>query len=369
MEVRFKYAITVLVVGVSTGCATVRPTSSVLPDDRHAAVRAEVSDRPPVPSADQLLPSVELVTFPSQADGAAKRDTINGRERVAGWLDDMADRSRGDRVPFILQTAGVMVCEGAAVERGQYPVPEGTTGQPGSTANYLALWRPRGDDWQLERLWLAPPASLEGGDLAAGCVTEPWNLVVGAAAGVGSSGDVSRVVDALPPRYDEVSHSEGLSRPEVGIWVSISVTGWLRSQFHYGYRRHVEFHIQNFSSATGELIEELFVDARVHYLSVLAEARLGPVGVAVGPLGVETVMTGTYDGVYGSAEDSGLYTKLGGEARLFGGVHLSQRLRAVLSAGYRYVPGVDISEFLNTREAAYLYPGGLDLAVGLELVL
>lgn len=367
MDLRLKCGITVLIVGVSTGCATVRPTSSVFPNDSHAAVRAEVSDRPPVPSAEQLMASVELVTFPYETDGATRRDTINGRERVAGWLDDLADRTRGDRVWFMLRTSEVVACEAAAVERGRYPVAEGTAEQPGSTADYLALWRPRGDDWQLERLWLAPPGSMEAGDLAEDCVREPWNVTVGAAAGVASSGDLSRLVDALPPRYDEVSHSEGLSRPEVGIWVSIPVTGWLRSQFHYGYRRHVELHIQNFSSATGELIEELFVDARVHYLSVLAEARLGPVGVAIGPLGVETVMTGTYTGISGSAEDSGLYTKLGGEARLFGGLHLSQRLRAVLSAGYRYVPAVDISEFLNTPEAAYLYSGGLDLTIGLEL--
>ena len=369
MDVRFKCAITMLIVGVSSGCATVLPAGSAgsaLTGDVYTDLRAEIADRPPVPSGEYLMPSVELVTFPYEADGATKRDTVRGREDVAEWFGAMADRTGGDRVPFLLRTSEVMICESSAVERGQYPVPSQPTMQPGSTADYLAVWRPREGDWALQRIWLSPPPSAGADDLATDCVREPWGLTLGAGLGMGSASDLADVAAAVPSRYDEVSHTEGASRPELQLWASIRALPWLRGQLRYAYRHHADLHALNFSSVTGDTIGEFSLEARVHYLSVLAEARFGPLGVAIGPMLVETRLESTYPGV----EPSWLYVEVGGEARAFGAVRLSRSFQASFSAGYRHVPELHVSPFIGARSGeAYLNVGGINLTIGFEFVL
>lgn len=367
MDVRFKCGILVLVAGSSSGCATVLRTGGDLTTDRYAAVRAEVTNRPPVPSEDQLLPSVELVTFTYDVAGVARRDTVRGRERVAEWLDGITGETGRDRVSFMLQPSEVRICDGAAVERGRYPVPQ----RLGRTEDYLALWRPGGDRWRLERLWLSPSPSVSVAELATNCVGKPWGVNLGAAVGVASSGDMAQVVNtALPLRYDETSHREGFNRPEVGLWVSIRAMEWLRGQFHYGHRRLTELHGRNFSPYTGELVEEFFLELAVDYWSLLAEVRLGSLALAVGPLLVETGLQSAYSARASTVEQSWMYAKLGGAARVSGGVLVFPGFRALISAGYRYVPDVEV-EIVSSPYGVQQAPvevGGLDLVIGLELL-
>ena len=100
MNARVPLGVYVLPILLSSGCASLNPSPAppaAIEPDPVEDIRAAIADRPAMPGAAQMLPTVELVSFPFRSDAAARRDTIRGAVRVVSWLERL-ERQTADSV-------------------------------------------------------------------------------------------------------------------------------------------------------------------------------------------------------------------------------------------------------------------------------
>lgn len=227
-----------LIVGLAvvvSGCATRDGPTDPAPDEDRRT-RLEIADRPAVPGATSFLPDAALVSFEFRTpDGDTRRDTVIGASRVAGWLESLGTRTaQRTGQSFVMETREILLCEGAAVERGRFPIPVRATagGEDESLQPYLALWRPTAGDWKVESLWLMPPSSLRHTDLAEGCRAPPLadrlpitGWVIGIDGGTGTAPDVAGYQGMLADDgFENVVTDES-----AGPWFGLSISRRIRA--------------------------------------------------------------------------------------------------------------------------------------------
>ncbi len=151
-----------------------------------SAVEQQVQRVGELPGMGDMLPEVRL-TGPRQLGGfetglgypyprgvgaaQAQRDVITGSTAVAHWLDSRRRSHRGE-TPFHFRTTRVMVCDGAAIQYGVYPVLTAPgVGRGEVTRPFAALWRLEEDgELRLESIWMDPASgATRPGVLATRC--------------------------------------------------------------------------------------------------------------------------------------------------------------------------------------------------------
>lgn len=336
---------------LSAGCASFTPSPTpsapTEPDPLHE-IRAAIADRPAVPGEAQMLPNVELVTFPFRRAGEARRDTVRGVAWVVAWMGRIEDETAGSTAPFELRAREIMVCDGAAVERGEYPLGGVAAGRSGTDSQpYVALWRPAGDRWRLERLWLSPQPSVRAGNLATGCQSDPTiglNLELGAGVGLGGGPGLDKAASVLQDeRYDDQS-LRGPALGAIQLWVRVGSQRPFSIALIYGH-------------ALGSRIEAVDTAAlylrtvdfgvSAHTLSLLGETRVGPLRVGAGPALVGVIsdyhITIASTSPY-ARDETDVLARLGAAARASLLVPVTPQFRVAGSLGYSYFPELMVKQ-------------------------
>lgn len=313
----------------SAGCASLAtsPTDPTPPPpDPLREIREVVTDRPAVPGQEDLLPDVQLITFPYVRQGQIRRDTVRGAARVAVWLERTETRTANTPDPFQLNHGEILVCDAAVLERGRYGLGASSAPTFGSRSardrrTYMAVWRPTGGDWRLAELYLSPGQGVRVGRLATGCRGTPTprpRMAIG--AGLGARPDPLRSAGRL--------------------WLRIGTRSSVFMTVEYG----------SGPAKGGQLF------------AITGEAPIGPLWLAAGPV----VVTGT-----GEEEDPGISDPYGQPAATerFGGIGLLLRplvrvpiggnLRAVGSIGYGIFPD------MIAKEVDAIVQGFVGIEVGL----
>jgi hypothetical protein len=366
MRLRLLSSVLVLPI-LSTACAPSAhaPPAGPAPDAAMSleAARAAVTDRPAVPGEAHMLGDAALVTFPMRRGGEARRDTVRGVADVTSWLERLRSQTAFSEAPFELGTEEVWVCDGALVERGEYPLGGMVAGRAGSgSGSYLALWRPAGEAWKLAGIWLSPPGSVRPGTLASGCTGDAaarrfrFGAAFGAGSGIGLD-EMSDSLAALPAQ-----EQSGATRPVLQLWAGMALTPTIGARLSYS-------RVSGSLSAEGDLTyhTERDLELAFHTISLAAEFRVGPVWLEAGPaLGLlqadQTVAT-EVGGTIVTEDASDTMTGIGAVARLTYRHALTYNLAAIGILGYSYFPDQALEE--TVPGAAVPLPGA-SLVVGLE---
>jgi hypothetical protein len=174
----------------SAGLPPLVPSPELVEDAARAdALEAEVEARGAWPAAQDMLPEVHLFTprawtvdgrrievgtgarVVGGPDDAPRRETVVGPEAVVQYLE-LRRSSQLPDVLFEFSTGRILVCDGAVIQVGTYPV-RVDFGGPGRTVEqpFTARWV-RGADHQLrlETLWMTPTGDgSRPARLASGC--------------------------------------------------------------------------------------------------------------------------------------------------------------------------------------------------------
>lgn len=356
-----------LALGGLTGCATIASGPGKT-EDPHEATRAALAGRAEVPDARQMLHDVEVVTFAYRRAGEERRDTIRGSTEASIWLESLRFRSGDGNAAFGLRSTEILVCDGAALERGKFPVPDIVnrygSNHAGAEAGYLALWRPVEGAWRLERLWLSPPVSLRVGDIASGCHGKPRPLRLGMGGRMGGS----PVLDGVVTFVDEAAWPT----PEVEPTSAVGPLLWVgyRPAPDYGIRA-LYSRVGGASVSAGEFwgsgsSRQITVEVSGHVLAATGEARVGPFWIAAGPaLALMTVDRRTKSCAKSlcSAEEVLEPSRLlGANAEAAYRYAVFSPLVPILSLSYLHFP--DLEPEVVDRAAIPL--GGLTLTMGME---
>jgi len=364
-----------LAVSLATGCATA-PTLAPAAEDPFAADRAAVADRPAVPTAEVMLPGVELVGFPRRIFGEIHRDTIRGAALVAGWLEEHRSRSDAAGEAFELRATGIQICDEAAVEEGWYALSREAAPNQLVRAEvaprYLSLWRPVEGAWKLERVWLDPERGVRVTTVATGCEESiradrgSQRLRLGAGARMGGGGQLQGVAGRMAEAGWPSPTLQNRSAPGAKVWASYRVLGG--AAVRTSYERIGRTGLRDYAEIPPDGFRTLTAHVSGHAVRLLGEWRLGPVWLAAGP--AVAFMTTEYDERENTPRDRDADTGTIRERLVGGAVEAGVRvtrfptIQPVLSVDYLYLPE------LAARVGEYPAPitaGGLILALGMEL--
>ncbi|MDX1673920.1 MAG: hypothetical protein R3314_03865 [Longimicrobiales bacterium] len=348
MRARRLCSLPLLFAGLWTGCATVPAAGPDQPRDPYAEARREIALHPDVPDQWFMLPDVELVGYQYTRSDSVRRDTVQGAAEVSIWLRSHEVRTRYEDQPFRLQVREVLVCDSSAVERGWVHIPRRMLGvdRPGvSRRTYLAQWRPRGEAWKLSRLFISPPAALRANDLATSCTAAPVlppGVGFGVALGAGSAGDLDAVRGDMAAEGFSGFTQSGAGRPEARIWAGLDLSAWFTGRLSLGLiaPSRVEGVLENVTQPT---TEEIAVQSTV--LSLVGEARLGPVRIGAGPaiafsrISWSRVEEFNQTEIFTNRDD--WVNPLGAVARASVHVPISPTFTALAAAGYDWFPDLD----------------------------
>jgi len=322
--------------------------------------RAAIRDRGPVPDASRMLADIQLVTFPYRRGDVVGRDTVLGVAPVESWLQRVAERTAGSGTPFRLETEEILLCGGAAVERGWFPLGGDQADQP-----YLALWQPARGQWRLAQLWLAPDASMGPRDLAAGCGASEFmqHLSFGVAAGGGDGTGLDAVADSLRGvGYDKQSLT-GETTARVRVWGRYRLSPQAFLRLNYDYRFPTKLAVEDTAAVN---LKRIDLTAKEYTFSLTGEVRLGPVWLEAGPA-VRTVSLDYADVIeIGSSvfrEDAAeSLTQFGAVARASYRYTVWQQMNVLGSIGYDFFPDAQP----ETTVAPAVGVGNLSIMLGLE---
>lgn len=331
-----------------TGCATAPADGPGHPRDPYAETRREIALRPDVPDQWFMLPDVRLIGFQYSRGDSVMRDTVTGAADVAVWLRSLAVRTQYESQPFHLDVREVLICDGAAVERGSFAIPgrvEGRATQTIATRGYLALWEPSGDAWKLADIRLSPPLAVHVSDLASDCSSPPIlppGVGYGISAGAGAAADLAAVSAAMTANGYENLSTSGDGRPEFRVWgVQEFGTRWA-ARLSYGYvsETKVEGVARNIVQ---EITQEIGI--QTHLLTLVGEVRAGPLRLGAGPAlavsrvsflqGIQTTETEFF------SDRDDWEAQFGAVARAGLAVDLTSALSAVGTVGYGFFPEID----------------------------
>lgn len=352
MGLRLASVLSAAVVAGVSACSPLAPASGPTPEeDVWAEARAAIGDRPDLPGEPQLLPDVRLISFEYQRTGQARRDTIRGVVPVSLWLQSLDVRGRQHGRPLVMTLRDILVCEGALVERGRFPIPGRVSGLPPGamaqpTGEYLALWRPTEDGWKLADIQLSPPLSVHVSDLATGCsaaITRRTGVAVGVEVGIGGAADLAAVrAAASESGYTRVS-SDGFGRPEFHIRASVPLGPVLGATVWYGYMMGSEVRATVFTSEDDRALSVGVTGA--HTLTVLAEARVGAFRLGAGPAWVSAGLfreyTATSPGSVIATSDAETLTRFGAAVEASMRVPVRTGVTAVGTIGYTHFPELE----------------------------
>lgn len=158
---------------LSTGCVTTRSFAGLRTDyEQISTTASQLGALGAFPADSAMADDVRLVTFTFKVADAPeqRRDTLVGREAVAGWLALWSARQAPSE-EFVFQPWDTRECDGAAVQSGTYRLRIGDApDSPTENRPYHALWIPSpGGGWMLSRLWLDPDGEARVGRIARNC--------------------------------------------------------------------------------------------------------------------------------------------------------------------------------------------------------
>lgn len=347
--------------------------------ERIREVTAELEAIGEFPSADRMAATVELVTFEYRREGSTEpqRDTLRGRAAVTTWLEGWYVRQLPD-TEFRLTPREALVCDGAAIQTGTYPV-RPRAGEAVVRQQYRARWvEGRRGEWELAQLWLDPDARARVSRIGTGCTSvrdvrlgmHRWVVTAEMVASGEATG--TEVGEAMRDAgWTAASDYEG-EFPKVrggGVTPAVSVgyrltpawsveALWLEDSGHEVHGRLV---------VNNRISQPTLTVSPTRVIGILGVRRLGLLAAGIGPAFVSTDFDWVENSGSITAEPvSGSSSMAGVVAQLSAMVPISPLFRGYVSARYVAAGAAEVPGY-GSLAPLEVPIGGLSGGLGLAL--